>query len=179
VNRRPIFLAVFGAAATLWSVAAAETVSTRSTQTSTPLRARYAWAAKAPDTMVSTTKVDAATVDRRVRQAFDGVLSGKGFQLVADPASADTVVRYDIQLHNQKTTDIFSTNTFCSFNGCIGGRGPIETTQGELTVEFLDKASGNLAWRAVSTKTIKKGDANQKTLNKVAREMTADMPSAR
>lgn len=181
MTNRQISLATFGAAAALWTCAAAGPYPQARTSpaVAAPATFQYAWVNPVQTPRTANPRADNITVDQRMKQAFDGALSEKGFQLKSDPNSATYLASYEIQMQDEKDADPLASHSFCSMDGCVGGHGPIDATRAQLKFELVDKATGRPAWQASMTKVVSKRAASQKYLNKVASAMTANLPPAR
>ena len=54
----------------------------------------------------------------------------------------------------------------------------IHYTEGMMLLDLTDRATGKLAWRAMSQRRVDKGDAAQSELNAIVADMTRSLPSA-
>lgn len=143
-------------------------------------RAAYAWA---PQPAAADPRLT-AEVQQKVKTAIDRALAAKGYRLVSDPAAAQLLVTYRLGLQEQARSQVEvggGAPAYCGPRGC--GQGPVDVhqeqfTEGTLSLELTDRASGKLAWRAVSRKPVlyESSGGSQARLNAVAAEMTKSLP---
>ncbi len=157
--------------------------------------ATYAWAPLTEQELQrGDPRIDNDIIRGRIRSAIDASLQAKGFQLVHDPAAAQLLVTYHIGL--QQGTD-YRVDTYgvpagpvaCGWRGCIGGYGwgmygppmdadvrAINYTNASLILDLKDRTTGQLAWRATSTKRVTEGDGAQEKINALVTNMTKSLP---
>lgn len=193
-----VFLARAGAVAAALSVLALAGCETpagkvdvlQSSSTSVVPGSTYAWAPVTSATQRSTDpRVANDIINQRIQSAVDGALAAKGYRRVSSPSQATLLVSYYVGL--EARSDIQSNNMgpppmACGFRGCVAGWGfygapmmDVETinyTQGTMILDLVDRASGQLAWRATSNRRVDSADADQAALNAVAADMIKTLP---
>lgn len=147
----------------------------------------YAWA-PTPATTNADPRIANDIIQERLKTAIDTALAAKGFRRVADPASAQLLVSYHVGLENRQETRVssFGGPTWCGVRGCAWGLyGPpmvdvdnVQYTEGTMLLDLTDRATGKLAWRAMSQRRVDRGDAAQSELNAIVADMTRSLPSA-
>ena len=112
------------------------------------------------------------TIHGRVRRAIETVLASKGFRQV-DWATADLLVNYRVGVmdrlqHQQAVT---------------GGPGArhmtvrsIEFTEGGLMIDFLERSTGKLAFRALGVDDVTKEDSTEKAILDAVKQVLRDLP---
>ncbi len=151
----------------------------------------YAWA---PVTSAAQRSSDPRVandiINQRIQSAVDSALAAKGYRHVSSPSQATLLVSYFVGLESR--ADIQS-NSYggapmgaCGFRGCVGGWGyygapmmdvqTINYTQGTMILDLVDRASGQLAWRAISDRRVDSSDGDQASLNAVAVDMLKTLP---
>ena len=162
----------------------------QSSTTSVAPGSTYAWAPiSSASQRASDPRVANDIIQQRIVSAVDSALAGKGFRRVSDPAQATLLASYHVGL--EARSDIQSTGmgappVACGFRGCVSGWGlygppalnvdTIHYTEGTMILDLVDRASGQLAWRATSQRRVDSGDADQARLNAVAADMVKSLP---
>lgn len=153
----------------------------------------YAWAPFDPAVRTAADpRVANDIIQQRITSAFDAAMQARGFRLVSDPRQATLLTSYHVGLENR--TEVRADNfgapmgAACGFRGCIGGWGwygaptlnvdTINYTHGTVIFDIVDRASGELAWRAMSQQRVDSGDADQARLNAIANDMLRSLPSS-
>lgn len=147
----------------------------------------FAWA-PTPATTDADPRVTNDIIKERLQTAIETALAAKGFRRVADPEAAQLLVSYHVGLQNRQETRVssFGGPAWCGVRGCAWGLyGPpmvdvdnIHYTEGMMLLDLTDRATGKLAWRAMSQRRVDKGDAAQSELNAIVADMTRSLPSA-
>jgi len=137
-----------------------------------PIRtsATYAWgpADGTPTRAERDPRVSSDSVHRRIRQAIDAVLQGRGFS--AAPANrADLIVHFHVGVTNKTDSIVNPALRPCTTTPCPQGKfdwgyygeperaiQEIDYTEGSLMIDFLSRPSMKLAWRVVGV-----GDVNE------------------
>ncbi|QTC90231.1 DUF4136 domain-containing protein [Brevundimonas goettingensis] len=163
----------------------------QSSSTSVVAGSTYAWAPVTSATQRSADpRIANDIINQRIQSAVDSALAAKGYRRVSSPSQATLLVSYYVGL--EARSEIQSNNmgpppvAACGFRGCVGGWGfygapmlDVETinyTQGTMIVDLVDRASGQLAWRATSNRRVDSSDADQAALNAVAADMVKTLP---
>ncbi len=163
----------------------------QSSATSVVAGSTYAWApVTSPTQRATDPRVANDIINQRIISAVDGALAAKGYRRVSSPGQATLLVSYYVGL--EARSDIQSNNmgpppaAACGFRGCVAGWGfygapmmDVETinyTQGTMILDLVDRASGQLAWRATSQRRVDSADADQAALNAVAADMLKTLP---
>lgn len=142
-------------------------------------RASYAWA---PQPAAADARIT-GDVQAKVKSAVDSALAAKGYRAVADPAAAQVLVSYRLGLEDRVRSQVemgSGAPDHCGTRGC--GEGPVDVSQtpfveGMLSLELTDRASGKLAWRAVSRKPVLyENGGSQARLNAIVADMTTSLP---
>lgn len=155
----------------------------------------YAWAPlTAREMQPGDPRIDNDIIRGRIRSAVDTSLAAKGYRLVDDTDSAQLLVTYHVGL--QQGTD-YRVDSYggptgpvaCGWRGCVGGYGwgmygppmnadvrAINYTNASLILDLKERASGQLAWRATSTKRVTEGDSAQDKLNALVANMVKSLP---
>lgn len=139
-------------------------------------------------------RIDNDIIQGRIKAAVEGALAGRGYRQVFDPSAANLLVQYHIGLQNRTETRV---DTFggpmgpaaCGIRGCIGGFGwgmygppmdvdvrNINYVEGTVMLDLIDRASGQLAWRATSQKRLDQSDADQAGVNAIFADMVKTLP---
>lgn len=181
---RTVFGALMSAALVLSACETAPDVSILQSATAsiTP-GATYAWAPIAQSGGKGDPRIDNDIIRERIRSAINTNLGAKGFQLVSDPAAAQLLVAYYIGI--QPGTD-YRVNTYGpSYYGYGWGMYGAPTdvdvravnyVEGTLILDLKDRSSGQLAWRATSTKRINEGDGAQARIDALVANMVKALP---
>lgn len=151
----------------------------------------YAWAPKPADAQGADPRVDNDIIQGRIRQSIDTTLAAKGYRQVSDPRQAQLLVAYHVGLRRQTGYQVDTVGSpgpvACGIRGCIGyGWGyygapsaqvtPVDYTDGALMLDVIDRASGKLAWRAMSKKRVDKNDGAQAGLDAIVADMSKSLP---
>jgi len=151
----------------------------------------YAWAPVTSATQRSADpRVANDIINQRIQTAVDGALAAKGYRRVSSPSQATLLVSYYVGLAARSEIQSNSMGAApmgaCGFRGCVGGWGfygapmldvqTINYTQGTMIVDLVDRASGQLAWRATSDRRVDSSDGDQAALNAVAVDMLKTLP---
>lgn len=188
--RRPFLALAAGLALTACETPAGKvSVLASDTVTLTP-GATYAWAPVPATTVGQDLRVNNDIIQGRIRAAVDASLAAKGYRHVPDAGAANLLVAYyvGVQQRTEYRVDTYGgrAGVACGRRGCIGGWGlygppsadirNVDYTQGALMLDITDRASGKLAWRAVSQKRVDEKDATQEGLNAIVADMTKTLP---
>ena len=155
-------LCVLAAAALGLAAASPASAKVNVIQSSSPALARgssFAWAPVPaqgfgiPDPRIA----NEVTADR-LRALTEITLANKGYRQVADASLADLVVAYTIVIVPE----------------IEAGQ---KATQGTLVLDFIERESGRLVWRATSEKQITGTDVTQDKLAALLRQMTKSLPA--
>ncbi len=141
----------------------------------------FAWISEKPMTIVGDHTVS-PLAERRFMDAIVSTLSGKGYQLVEDPASADFAVSFTVGARDQiKTrTHLQSTPAFDPWlyqNNWRWGRGYYDYyfpqtrevtthhqyTEGTLAIDLFDVARKSPVWHGAANKNLTKRELNSGT----------------
>jgi Domain of unknown function (DUF4136) len=134
-------------------------------------------------------------VRNRVQNAVATQLAAKGFRQVEDRNQADFLVDYHIGVHNQTTTvsDITPSSPRpvpvirCKDKHCWeswywGYWGPPEVNyhtvhyrEGSLMIDFVQRSSGRLAWRAISKNPVTQTSFSEENVSKGVATMLAQL----
>ncbi|GAA0637164.1 DUF4136 domain-containing protein [Brevundimonas lenta] len=186
----PVILAVGSA---LW-LGACETTGPELTVTQASAIApgsTYAW--KPIESVVERGANPAVTndlVQSRIKTAVEEGLAAKGFRQVSDPDEATLLVAYFIGLtpHSDARAayDGPVGPAACGFSGCVPGWGvygypsmtgmTVNYTDGTVILDLVDRASNQLAWRAVSKQRVDSTSIAQPRLNAIFAEMMTSLP---
>lgn len=132
-------------------------------------------------------------VQERIKTAVDAGLEAKGFRQVSNPDDATLLVAYFIGLTPHSDVRAAYTGPVgpaaCGFSGCVPGWGvygypamegmAVNYTDGTVILDLTDRASNQLAWRAVSKQRVDSTSIAQTRLNAIFAEMMTSLPGAR
>ncbi len=111
-------------------------------------------------------QIDNALLDERVRAAVAAELAGKGFRMV-EKDSADFLVAYFIEFKQRIGGSSVSFGVGGGSYGRQGGVGYNTTVsdyeEGQLTIDFMNPASGKNFWRGVGRRTTYDSNNPEKT----------------
>jgi hypothetical protein len=129
-------------------------------------------------------------VQERIKTAIETNLAAKGFRQVSDPGEATLLVAYFIGLTPHSDVRAAYTGPVgpaaCGFSGCVPGWGvygypalegmSVNYTDGTVILDLVDRASNQLAWRAVSKQRVDSSSIAQPRLNTIFAEMMTSLP---
>lgn len=150
----------------------------------------YAWApVSSASQRASDPRIANDIIQQRIVSAVDSALSAKGFRRVSSPDQATLLVSYYVGLEPRSEVRAQSMGAppmACGFRGCVSAWGlygqpmldvdTINYTEGTMILDLVDRASGQLAWRATSQRRVDSSDADQARLNAVAADMVKSLP---
>jgi hypothetical protein len=165
---------------------------TQSSATAVAPGSTYAWAPIDSDTQRgSDPRVSNEEIQRHIVAAVDNALAAKGFRRVADPAQATLLVSYYLGLSSRSQVQSSYLGPVgpnaCGFSGCVDGWGvygyptrdvtTMHYNEGTMILDLVDRASGELAWRATTQRPVHSATPDQQRLNIVASELVQSLPS--
>lgn len=123
--------------------------------------------------------------DQRIIDSIDGQLQAKGWKKAADISEAQAVIAVNTAKEQQQRIDtMYSGWGGWGYYGWYGAPMGATTTvstynTGTLLVDIFDASTKQLVWRGTATKTLSENpEKNQKTLDKVTKEMFWAFPPA-
>ncbi len=158
----------------------------------------FAWKEVAPSTSQEMYPgIDNPIFRQRVEQAFNAAMVAKGYQQVANAATADLVLAYRVGVQAKSQLDVESTPGYygggpmmCGRFGCGGGwgwgyYGPPQTsvtqvnyTEGGLMLDVMAGKDGTLEWRALYKNRVTADTATQANLDAIAVRIVQSLPDA-
>lgn len=135
-------------------------------------------------------RVNNSIIHGRIQRAVEAVLAPKGLRQ-ADPATADFLVAYRVGIRERRETVTQALPPPAPvFIGpgigpgwAWGYYGPpmvttreIRYTEGALLIDFIDRATGKLALRAVGTDSVTREDGSEDAVREVVTRLLRDIP---
>jgi hypothetical protein len=170
----------------------AEVKVTQSSATPVVAGSTYAWKPIDSDAeRGSDPRVSNDDIQQHIIAAVDTALAAKGYRRVTDPAQATLLVSYFLGLSSRSNVQAAHLGPVgpvaCGFSGCVDGWGvygyptmdvtTMTYTEGTMILDLVDRASGQLAWRATSQRPIVSAEPDQQRINIAVADMTKSLPT--
>ena len=165
---------------------------TQSSTTAVVPGSTYAWKPIDNDAeRGSDPRVSSEDIQNRIITAVDTALAAKGYRRVTDPGQATLLVSYFLGLSSRSNLQAAHLGPVgpvaCGFSGCVDGWGvygyptmdvtTMNYTEGTMILDLVDRASGELAWRATSQRPIVSAEPDQNRVNITVAEMVKSLPA--
>jgi hypothetical protein len=161
-------------------------------ETAVAPRAAVAWASAPEDALQNgDPRIDNDIIRKRIRTAVEAALTARGHRFVQDQSEARYIVSYHVGLQNRQDYRVDTMappgGAVCGWRGCVGGFGwgmygppadirSVSYVEGTMILDLEDRSSGQLAWRATSSRRIDESDGSQEQINAAVADMVRALP---
>jgi len=135
----------------------------------------YAWK-HADQPAVGDPRIDNDLNDKRIRAAVDSVLAAKGLVPV-DQETADVLVAYFVDFKRRLNSSsisfgIGSYGRYGRYGGVGYDTGISDYEEGNLTIDIIDRKSGETIWRGIGSRAVYTG-SNPEKATRIIKESVA------
>jgi len=128
----------------------------------------YAWGSN------NTNQIQNSILAQTAKQDIDAALQSKGLQMVEETQNPDLIVLASGGLRQQTSWNAWGER---GIGGGMGSITPEQNVEGTMIVDLHDAKTQSLVWRGIAQDALsKKGDKNQKMVEKAVQKMFKQWP---